>query len=94
MYVKCIIGDEMGDGSSDGDREIGSEPDVHSGKGGVCTGGAGGLSDSGANPEPFPTSNVLYTSPSSNANSRCLNAPYPSPKDALTVVPITGAACY
>ncbi|GJW37204.1 hypothetical protein Tco_0060124 [Tanacetum coccineum] len=40
--VKGIIGDEMGDGSSDGDGEIGSEPDVYSGEGGVCTGGAGG----------------------------------------------------
>ncbi|GJU78189.1 hypothetical protein Tco_1275259 [Tanacetum coccineum] len=35
--VKGIIGDEMGDGSSDGDEEMGSEPDVYSSEGGVCT---------------------------------------------------------
>ncbi|GJX76929.1 reverse transcriptase domain-containing protein [Tanacetum coccineum] len=40
--VKGIIGDEMGNGSSDGDEEMGSEPDVYSGERGVCTGGAGG----------------------------------------------------
>ncbi|GJQ97186.1 hypothetical protein Tco_0008325 [Tanacetum coccineum] len=40
--VKGIIGDEMGDGSSDDDGEMGSELDVYSGEGGVCTGGAGG----------------------------------------------------
>ncbi|GKG35442.1 hypothetical protein Tco_0440596, partial [Tanacetum coccineum] len=32
---------EMGDGMSECDEEMGSEPDVHSGEGGVCTGGAG-----------------------------------------------------
>ncbi|GKF77612.1 hypothetical protein Tco_0230082 [Tanacetum coccineum] len=41
--VKSIIGDEIGDGTSEGDGEMGSEPDVHSGEGGVYTGGAGGV---------------------------------------------------
>ncbi|GKA04842.1 hypothetical protein Tco_0683962 [Tanacetum coccineum] len=72
---------------------MGSEPDVYSGEGGVCTGGAGGLSDSGADPEPCLTSNVLYTSPTPNANSQGLNASYPSPKGALTAVPTIGATC-
>ncbi|GJX05415.1 hypothetical protein Tco_0191331 [Tanacetum coccineum] len=40
--VNDIRGDEMGDGTSECDGEMGSEPDVHSGEGDVCTGGAGG----------------------------------------------------
>ncbi|GJV73278.1 hypothetical protein Tco_1493273 [Tanacetum coccineum] len=77
---------------------MGSKPNVYSGEGGVCIGGAGdadtlsGLSDSGADPKPYPTSNVLYTSSSSNANSWGLNAPYLSPKGALTAILTTGAA--
>ncbi|GKE88450.1 hypothetical protein Tco_1565925 [Tanacetum coccineum] len=82
----------MGDGTTKGDGEMGSKPDVYSGEGGVYTGGAGGLSNSGVDLEPYPTSNVLYTSSSSNANSRCLNAPYPSPKGVLIAVPTIEAS--
>ncbi|GKF32617.1 hypothetical protein Tco_0102415, partial [Tanacetum coccineum] len=40
--VNGTIGDETGEGITEGDGEIGSEPDVHSGEGGVYTSGAGG----------------------------------------------------
>ncbi|GJT22696.1 hypothetical protein Tco_0892633 [Tanacetum coccineum] len=40
--VNDIRGDEMGDGTSECDREMGSELGVQSGEGGVCTCGAGG----------------------------------------------------
>ncbi|GKG27244.1 hypothetical protein Tco_0402947, partial [Tanacetum coccineum] len=40
--VSGIIGDEIGEGTIKGAGEMGSEPDDHSGDGGVCAGGAGG----------------------------------------------------
>ncbi|GKG39644.1 hypothetical protein Tco_0463789, partial [Tanacetum coccineum] len=40
--VNDIKGDETGDGTSECDREIESEPSVQSGEGGICTGGADG----------------------------------------------------
>ncbi|GKA45063.1 hypothetical protein Tco_0737859 [Tanacetum coccineum] len=53
------MGDVIGEGTTEGDGDMGSEPDVYSGEDGVCTGGAGGGSNTSSIKKAFNPNNPL-----------------------------------